>query len=93
MGLRKRVLGKQVLVYREEAICWLLGASRKCRGGNMAFKLCYELIMLPEIMEMLFEERKKLIKWLKPTELSQIFINSSIQETNRKGFSFFSNKN
>jgi hypothetical protein len=31
--------------------------------------------MLPEIMEMLFEERKKLIKWLKPTELTHIFIN------------------
>jgi hypothetical protein len=30
--------------------------------------------MLPEIMEMLFEE-KKLIKWLKPTELSHIFMN------------------
>ncbi len=37
-----------------------------------------------------FEERKKLIKWLKPTELSHIFINYSIQETNRKDFlSFF----
>ncbi|KAH9562826.1 hypothetical protein CY35_05G092400 [Sphagnum magellanicum] len=26
------------------AICWLLGASRKCSGRNMAFKLSYELM-------------------------------------------------
>ncbi len=26
------------------AICWLLGASRKCPGWNMAFKLSYELM-------------------------------------------------
>ncbi len=31
-------------MYKEEAICWLLGASRKCLGRNMAFKLGYELI-------------------------------------------------
>jgi len=26
------------------AICWLLGASRKCSGRNMAFELSYELM-------------------------------------------------
>ncbi len=41
----------------------------------MGFKLNYELVDVARKMEMLYKERKKLIEWLKPIELSHIFVN------------------
>ncbi len=56
-------------------IHWLLRTSRKRPGRNMGFKLNYELVDVARKMEMLYKERKKLIEWLKPIELSHIFVN------------------
>jgi small subunit ribosomal protein S7 len=55
------------------AIRWLLGASRKRPGRNMAFQLSSELVDAGVAMP--YAKRKRLIKWRRQIELLHIFVN------------------
>nr|AWN58099.1 ribosomal protein S7 [Lonicera fragrantissima var. lancifolia]AWN58100.1 ribosomal protein S7 [Lonicera fragrantissima var. lancifolia] len=56
------------------AIRWLLAASRKRPGQDMAFKLSSEF-MDPKGVAMPYAKRKRLVEWQKQIELLHIFVN------------------
>ncbi|KAK2349854.1 ribosomal protein S7 [Trifolium repens] len=58
------------------AIRWLLGASRKRPGRNMAFKLSSELVDAAKgRVAMPYAKRKRLEEWRRQIELLHIFVN------------------
>ncbi|MCD9641181.1 40S ribosomal protein [Datura stramonium] len=57
------------------AIRWLLAASRKRPGRNMAFKLSSELVDAAKGSGDAIRKRKRLIEWQRQIELLHIFVN------------------